>query len=522
MLKWKRFILVAAVLLAGISSLNAAYYHVTPDGAGAKDGAAWASAMGLTEFKTSVEGTPVAGDVYFIKEGTYTLAAAIDASTKAGTGVAPISLVGVKSATTNEGANIVVSDIAVFGNLPLVQCGTTYTFKTGQYWRVQGISFEGETANFFTAAANTIIDRCKFNNTYQTNSTRFALSTGNAAFIINCEFVSAKNNGITPSLGSVVLNCYFHGFTNTSSNAFVCGSTGIVIEDCIFENCAGTAILKGSTAGGLIRNNTFRKVGTAISGSTANSYGCINNIFDSCSVAAVKHTTQEDFAYFYGNHGDNIRCTDMWQLVDTISIFKDPSVTTGDPKFVNLTSDLSLATTSPCLNSGLGNSFLISTATTPSKGAWRPTIDEAARNTNPGVSHVDSGTVYKILNATLTGTLVAATSIANDSLICWLNSLWGYSSFNRATGIRTYGLDTIAIDTTISYTDSIVKKPTRLIRPRTGSSKAAALDSLASQSGMWGWKYSKSDSTQHFKNSTGYKFTNKGSISGAATIRSGR
>jgi hypothetical protein len=75
----------------------------------------------------------------------------------------------------------------------------------------------------------------------------------------------------------------------------------------------------------------------------------MNNIIDSTSTYGMRTGTKNDHLFFWGNHGNNARCTAMWSNIDTTTVFKDYKVTTGDPKFVDETNgDFRLEADSPC------------------------------------------------------------------------------------------------------------------------------------------------------------------------------
>jgi hypothetical protein len=101
-----------------------------------------------------------------------------------------------------------------------------------------------------------------------------------------------------------------------------------------------------------ILNNTFYGCGTAVTASTIRTCS-INNIIEATTVDGFKWTTQTDCNFFWKNHGDDSRCTDMWNGVDTTTIFQDYAVSTGDPKFTVAGSDFSLQTTSPDIDTGM-------------------------------------------------------------------------------------------------------------------------------------------------------------------------
>ena len=80
----------------------------------------------------------------------------------------------------------------------------------------------------------------------------------------------------------------------------------------------------------------------------------MNNLLDSCYTDGIKMGLQRDVVTFISNHGDDARCTDMWDNVEESTIWRDYLVTTGDPKFDNPPDSLQLDTDSPARNTGIG------------------------------------------------------------------------------------------------------------------------------------------------------------------------
>ena len=92
---------------------------------------------------------------------------------------------------------------------------------------------------------------------------------------------------------------------------------------------------------------------TGVDETNGDRWCCINNIMEGNDSDGFKWTTQTDSNFFWKNHGDDVRCTDMWDLVDTTTVFQDYEVSTGDPVFDVPGADFALQNTSPNLDNGM-------------------------------------------------------------------------------------------------------------------------------------------------------------------------
>lgn len=330
------------------------YHHVTSAGAGNKTGSSWSNAMGEAEFETDIEGTVTGNDVYFIKGGTYTLDSAYDSSARDGTIIAPISFIGVKSTTTNEGSAVVFSDWATGGDRPFFDC-VTYAVTLGDFYITRNIYFQGSSTTGVRFGISCIVENCKFDNDYGSSSSRYACYSGNVGcLIINCEILSTNCKGVYIAGDNKIMNCYIHDCSDATNGIGMTTAGGsIVCIFNIFDNCT-VGISSASRDNFAILNNTYYECGTAISETDGNGWCVINNIVEGSNTAGFLWTTQTDSNFFWDNHGDDARNTDMWSLVDVATIFQDYVVTTGDPLFETAGSDFSLEAGSPCLNTGSG------------------------------------------------------------------------------------------------------------------------------------------------------------------------
>jgi hypothetical protein len=322
--------------------MAAATMYVTPAGAGAKDGAAWASAMGEAEFEADLEANAEAGDIYYVQAGTYTLDSAYDASAKDGTAVGPISIIGVVAATTEEPPPL--SRWGSGDDRPLFALGA-YTFTTGDYFKIFNCRFTGTAATGLVAGNYAVVYNCYFRNTSGTAG-RTACTITNS-FIINSECIS--DNGIALSLGSAAkaIFCYAHdSVTGINMNA------SNLILFCIADTCSTAGIAETADIGGTVFGNTIYNCPIGVSGTTG-FHVFINNIIDTAT-DGFKWTTQTDINFFAYNHAGN-NVTDMWDLVEeTVAAHKDNWATSGDPLFTSAAGgSFSLGTASPCLSAGM-------------------------------------------------------------------------------------------------------------------------------------------------------------------------
>jgi len=330
-----------------------AYWHVKQGGAGLKNGTNWANAADEPAMEIFLEGAVVPGDVIFVMKGTYTLDSAIDFSARSGTAVSPIVIIGVKDTTTNVGANITYADWSrLAADRPFFDC-VTFNFKSGNYFICRNISFQGEASYLVWSGIYNIFENCKFENDNGASSAEYGLLLGASGYVLNCEFTSANSRGLICGGNSGVFFNYFHDFPDAANGiGIVTNGVTISIHFNIFDNCT-IGISSVSRDDCDIINNTFYETATGISETDGERWVCINNIMEGNNTAGFLWTTQTDHNFFWKNHGDDARCTDMWSLVDTTTVFQDYEVSTGDPLFTTPGADHSLQAASPNIGNGM-------------------------------------------------------------------------------------------------------------------------------------------------------------------------
>jgi len=321
-------------------------YRVTPAGAGDKNGTSWAHAMGYAEWEAYCEGTPAAGDRFFVAGGTYTLTSNF-ACAAAGTAAANIWIIGVKSTTTNE--NPIYSDWATGADRPVIVCGAAYRFTNHNYWQVHNIEATGSAATVLTgqnvASHYGVWRNCKSTNSSDT-ANRSAFAVGGYSRMWHCEAVSTAGRAIA-GLSSTLLVyldcCYAHD----SNDGIYLGL--FYVNNCIVASCANYGIYISSSQSAQVRNTLVYncEIGIRHIGDPAPGYGVfVNNIILDCTTGvywtAADHSSLFDYNCFYGN-------TTARTNVDPgpNDIATDPKVKTNTPNIYTLQAD------SSCFNTGM-------------------------------------------------------------------------------------------------------------------------------------------------------------------------
>ena len=321
--------------------------HVASDGTGtAEEGTTWATAINIDTLEKVLETTVVAGDVFFVKGGTYTIISEINASATPGTKTNPISLIGVKPTTSHEGDQITYTDWAVDSvDMPLFQLASV-KLVTGNYYRLYNLHCQGDIAYTVTAASYSIVYNCYFNQTHNSAQRRYVLSISNSTCVLGCVFRSALNNGIFSGNYNLIKDCLFR-----QNKTGIFASAGSVLISNVFTSCSTGISLEGYDYGRLL-NNTFYGCTVAISGTDGDGWLINDNIIANSAAAGVSWITQTNSNMYVNNHlhGNAVNFIG----VDTVGIYSDHLVTTGDPLFRNPPDSLQLQTTSPCINTGSG------------------------------------------------------------------------------------------------------------------------------------------------------------------------
>lgn len=330
------------------------YKHVDAASSGGGDGTTWATsganaAYTEAELESFLEGTVVAGDVIFIKEGTYTLDSAWDSSARDGSATAPIAIIGVLSGTTNTGASVVYTDWATGANRPFIDAGAN-AITFGDHYLLSNLNFQGNASTLVTTGTYHRSFNCKYDQDNGSSAAQWCINVG-SGHLIYCEFTAANCRGVYCAGSITIAFCYLHDIGN--GTAISLNANAAIIVNNALDTC-NIGITVASNRLCYIANNTLYECATSISGTTGYSNVCINNIIEGANTDGIIWTTQTDSNFFWKNHGDDARNNDMWDGIDVTTVFKDYEVTTGDPSFTNAASgNFNLGAASPCLNVGL-------------------------------------------------------------------------------------------------------------------------------------------------------------------------
>lgn len=289
-----------------------AIMHVTEPGAGAKTGADWANAMGLTEFQADAIAGAEAGDVYYLDSGTYTLVAPLDTA-RNGTPTAPVRIIGVWRRSTP----ITYADWALGAQRPEIVCnGGNYCWLQ-DYWQLHNLSFSG-TANImlgFNYAG--LFQRSKLVSTGTTYGLRMEQIACRA---INSELACSGGPAVYGHRDSLISGCYIHhspvGLRSSGWEAFT-------VLNNIIANCP-TAIDLANGVSWRVIGNTLYNGTTGILATTAYRGIAERNIISGFTTPAEWGTEQLS-NWFDWN---------CWHNSDApVNVTKGPGAINQDPLF---------------------------------------------------------------------------------------------------------------------------------------------------------------------------------------------
>lgn len=319
--------------------------YVTTTGAGTKSGLGWANAFSLTEFETDVETLTEAGDRYFFKEGTYTLAS--DISTARVGAYLPIELIGVVTATTAEPPTS--SDWATGTNRPLFAC-TTYAFTFSNYYQLRNLRITTASANGVKISSYGALINCKAENSSGTANYE-AMTVGIGSRVTDCEAISTNGIGVYANAYSRLIGCYIHdcGVYGVQTNG------GVVFHHTILDTCA---------TGALVNDGDYLSNCTVYNCSTAGLYTSIlkhyatflNNAIDSCTVGFKSNNSGvvlSAFLFDYNNWSNNTKDMSWNNGTTEDNSGKGPNATANAPSFTNAAAgNFSLDSASALLDAG--------------------------------------------------------------------------------------------------------------------------------------------------------------------------
>jgi len=274
-----------------------AVMRVTPTGAGAKDGAAWATAMSPTEFITDITTNSEAGDVYYLCGETFTCGA-IDSTLRDATLALPLQVIGVKATTTNE--NPVASDFPSTAETLPIMALTTNAWLAGDYYIIKNIRFTGTAdSGIIRPGAIDMVINCTFYNSSGTANREAFYTQSASVFTLNCEFISTNGNAYSGNnAGPLFLkNCILR---NSVGGFYTSNGNTCLLLDCIIYN--NTTGLSFASYLNQVLNCTFYNNTTGIT--IANiAYGqkITNNIFHTCTTGINQATAAIPMSFYNYN-----------------------------------------------------------------------------------------------------------------------------------------------------------------------------------------------------------------------------
>ena len=268
----------------------------------------------------------VAGNVTWIKAGTYTMGEGLAIASVVATGTSPIFVYGYN---LTRGDNPTTDS----GNQPILAFGAN-GIASAQYWIWKYLTITSTSATAFSTAIGDSVEEIKVLNS-STTAARVGLQIGQRAFALSCECVS--QNGValaTSSTSQYILGCYAHD----SSTGISVTSNGSFVGNCVVNSCSSVALnLGASTVGNnTVANMTLRgsaaKVGTGITITGADSPAdrIVNTTISGFTTGISKTTTeQKSILDFNCNYYDN--------TTDTALFKKSNTAIAVDPQFVDVT-----------------------------------------------------------------------------------------------------------------------------------------------------------------------------------------
>jgi len=296
----------------------ATWKHVTPAGAGLKNGDNWANAYDWAAFHAYWVVSAGPGIAVAIMEGNYAPAADLTWGA-AGTQLSPSVMFGVKAGTVNEGANIIYADWALdAADRPFIDFG----------------------------AFNLISPKVRNDSAIA----RIAMLGSNHIRFFSCEAISDNGTAMQTGTGGKALFCLISSPNNTG--LLVGGDYTTYAFNNITPCLRGVS--KGNRDSGLFLNNTTYLCDIGYYATVGYSNSFLNNILEGCITDGILNTVQTDSNFYNKNWGNDARNNDMWDGINTTEVpFMDNNNAGGDPMLTNPGVDHSLQDGSPCEGNGM-------------------------------------------------------------------------------------------------------------------------------------------------------------------------
>lgn len=283
-----------------------------------------------------------AGDIVYIKNGTYTPAANIDVA-QDGDSTARIKMHGYNSSK---------GDNPDGDSRPLIDTSNKWDFGGASYWEFRNLRLNISDGGGFETTNSWIIN-CRVENDRVNASDCAIQCTGYSVFIMDCEVVCKAGCGIKTNQFTNVIGCKIHG----------CADEGIwinhdfaVILDNIISNCEqGISVQSSAIDYHLIKNNTIVGCDDAIywegGVDDPSLLTILNNIISDNIDGIISSQDRNgdnflDYNTFYNNSGN-----------DVSNVTKGPNALATDPQYgqISVISGTTATTSGTTLTDGSKN-----------------------------------------------------------------------------------------------------------------------------------------------------------------------
>lgn len=251
-----------------------------------------------------------AGNLVYIKAGTYTPGAIITIAAAGGTSN-PIKMYGY---------NVTRGDNPTGATRPFIDFGAnTCTF--GANWEIYYMQFTGTAANTVTLGNSGKAIMCKSTNTSATAARQaFSHGTVGGVIFIGCEMISYRGSGINASSLVEIYGCYIHdcGVSGIATSSTSCFAIGNIVSNCVTQAINASSTL---ASGGLFINNTVygaeNKLGIGFNfASGVLNVRLLNNIIYGFTTGVSHADTQtvgyDDYNNYFNNTAD-VSAAGQWQ-----------------------------------------------------------------------------------------------------------------------------------------------------------------------------------------------------------------
>lgn len=289
-------------------------------------------ALSLGSSDDAVFENGVAGQIWYVKSGTYTLGGTVNTAAN-GSATNPIQVIGYG---TSRGDN------PVGASRPIFDAGVN-AFTAGNNWDFYYMQFTGSAATMFTPGTADKLEYCKFTNT-STTANRTAVAGSTSVVLYRCELIAYRGVAFTgnSTVGQTLNTCYLHDSDIGISTAIATNASFFInniIESNVTAAIKFTAAATGRT---IIANNTLygseAKTGIGISISTGTTnLSVVNNIIYGFTTG-ISHADVQTVSH--DDYNDINNCT-----TGRTNFAAGPNSVTTAPSFTNVTQSTGTAGT---------------------------------------------------------------------------------------------------------------------------------------------------------------------------------